>query len=107
MIDKEPARKDMWQLEKREQTFVDLSWSTHVNFTSQSFDKIAEAGFYYTGEADCVRCFWCSPWGSNAGSRATSRGSNMRASLRARGGASLGLGGLSPPPHNKIEPSKK
>ena len=60
MTSLKPARKDMWQLEKREQTFVDLSWSAHVNFTSPSFDKIAEAGFYYTGEADCVSCFWCS-----------------------------------------------
>ena len=58
--EKEPARKDMLHCEIREQTFIDHNWSAHVNFTSPSFDKIAEAGFYYTGEADCVRCFWCS-----------------------------------------------
>ena len=55
----EPARKDMWQLAPREQTFIDLSWSAHVTFTNPSYDKIAQAGFFYTGEADCVRCFWC------------------------------------------------
>ena len=60
MIGMEPARKDMLQLEKREHTFIDLCWSARVHFTNPSFDKSAEAGFYYTGETDCVRCFWCS-----------------------------------------------
>ena len=60
MIGMEPARKDMWQFVHRAQTFIDLCWSAHVNFTSPSFDQIVEAGFYYTGEADCVRCFWYS-----------------------------------------------
>ena len=59
-IGMEPAQKDMWQLAPREQTFIDVNWSAHVSFTNTSYEKIAEAGFFYTGEADCVGCFWCS-----------------------------------------------
>ena len=60
MIGMEPARQDMWQLAPREQTFIDLNWSAHVSFRNPSWRKIAKAGFFYTGKADCVRCFWCS-----------------------------------------------
>ena len=60
MIGDEPARPDLWPLAQREQTFIDLFWSARAHFVSPSFVKIAEAGFYYTGERDRVRCFWCS-----------------------------------------------
>ena len=59
MIGMEPTRKDMWEREPREQTFVDVGWSRQVNLKFPNSEQIAAAGFYYTGTNDQVRCFWC------------------------------------------------
>lgn len=59
MIAIEPKRKDLCSLERREKTFTEFSWTSHVSFTKPTCEQIAKAGFYYTGDSNKVHCFWC------------------------------------------------
>jgi hypothetical protein len=46
----------MKSLEDRKQSFTDKGWDQSIPV---SFDELCEAGFYYTGLDDKVKCFHC------------------------------------------------
>jgi hypothetical protein len=46
----------MESLEKRKQSFIDKGWDQRLPV---SIDELSEAGFYYTGVDDLVKCFHC------------------------------------------------
>jgi hypothetical protein len=47
----------MTSLETRKLSFIDKGWDQSIPI---SVDKLSEAGFYYTGTNDFVKCFSCS-----------------------------------------------
>ncbi|KAK3780762.1 hypothetical protein RRG08_001868 [Elysia crispata] len=49
-----PVRPEYIDLESRLTTFS--TWPDNAALTAE---RLARAGFFYTGEADCTRCFCC------------------------------------------------
>jgi hypothetical protein len=47
----------MDSLENRKKSFIDSGWDQSIPV---SVDELSEAGFYYLGEKDMVKCFHCS-----------------------------------------------
>jgi hypothetical protein len=47
----------MTSLEKRKLSFIGKGWDQNIPI---SVDKLSEAGFYFTGLNDYVKCFSCS-----------------------------------------------
>lgn len=58
-IGESPANPNMLQWISRIKSFEDKKWSKNTKITTPSVDQLAQAGFYYTGIRDSVRCFWC------------------------------------------------
>jgi hypothetical protein len=46
----------MRSLENRKQSFINKGWNQSITI---SVDELSEAGFYYTGVDDLVKCFHC------------------------------------------------
>lgn len=53
----DPSNPNMRQLDERKRSFHINSWNVNIPVT---VDKLAEAGFYYTGYKDYVLCFYYS-----------------------------------------------
>jgi hypothetical protein len=52
----------MESLESRKNSFILNGWNQSI---AVSAEKLSEAGFYYKGDGDCVKCFHCSASFSN------------------------------------------
>ncbi len=52
-----PSNPNMESLENRKQSFIKLGWDQSIPV---KVEALSEAGFYYTGFNDMVKCFHCS-----------------------------------------------
>ena len=51
-----PQNKSMVTLQARQKSFAERNWPAT---SGQTVDTMAEAGFYFLGSRDHVRCFYC------------------------------------------------
>ena len=63
LIGTKPVREDFVSLEARVESFDKDTWRQQgisvFDSPLLSPTSFANAGFYYTGQQDCVYCFWC------------------------------------------------
>ena len=63
LIGATPKTRDFWPLHMRVGTYLAQTWQSQsiaqANAPALSPESLANAGFFYTGTADNVSCFWC------------------------------------------------